>query len=215
MALYPRAKKLLIPPGANDPKIVARLGILHVDAVNAESLHEWFKDKSGGIESHFHIPKVKQIEQYRDTKFQADANHLANDFAISVETQGFAQEPWNDKQLDDIKDLMLWAEEVHGIPLKKATKWDGEGWGYHILFGSPGKWTPSVKSCPGPLRIKQFNEILVPWMKEQNDMFTDTDRKLLIDTMAKISKVEADLERHDKKERSRFNRIKDAILSKP
>ena len=33
------------------------------------------------------------------------------------------------------------------------------------MFGAPGPWTPVAKSCPGPNRIKQFNNILVPWFK--------------------------------------------------
>lgn len=169
MALYPRAKHLLIAPGSSDPRITPRVGILHVDAGNAESLHTYFRDRSGGIESHFHIPKAKPVEQYRDTNFQADANYRANDFAISVETQGVEFGEWNAYQVDEIKRLMLWCKEVHGIPLKVADKWDGSGWGYHIMHGSPGFWTNVNKACPGPDRIRQFKEVLVPWMAEQNN----------------------------------------------
>lgn len=166
MAIYPKAKQLLIEPGPNDPRVNCRIGILHVDGGNAPSLYKFFSDRSGGIESHFHIPKVAQLEQYRDTAYEADANYKANPFAMSVETQGYADEPWNAKQIQDIKDLMLWARDVEGIPLRKVTSWNDTlgGWGYHIMMGTPGMWTPVAKSCPGPLRIKQFNEILVPWM---------------------------------------------------
>lgn len=214
MAIYSAAKQRIIPPGANDPRISPRLGILHVDANNKETLFPYFDGPSGGIESHFHIPKFKQIEQYRDTAWEADANHLANPFAMSVETQGFADGLWNDKQLDDIKDLMLWAEEVHDIPLKKATEWDGEGWGYHILFGAPGKWTPHAKSCPGPLRIEQFNDLLVPWMKEQNDMFTEKDRQLLNSINTRLSQVEIDIKAQSKKSFVRFRTLKNLIVPK-
>lgn len=171
MALIPFAEKKLIPPGDNDPHIVARIGILHVDAGNAESLYDFFKNRSGGIESHGHVRKDGVLEQYRDTAFQADANLDANDFALSFESQGFGAGEWTAAQLATIKRIMLWARDVHGIPLRKVTSWDDRtgGWGYHTLFGAPSHWTPVAKSCPGPDRIKQFNDILVPWMKAQSN----------------------------------------------
>ena len=165
MALIPFADQQLIPPGVNDPRIEARIGILHVDAGNAYNLHDYFAERSGGIESHLHIPKDGHLFQYRDTGWEADANYRANPFAMSVETQGYAGEKWTGDQLSMIKRVMLWARKVHGIPLRKVTSWNDPrgGWGWHIQFP---EWHPNPKSCPGPLRIKQFNDILVPWMAE-------------------------------------------------
>lgn len=165
MALVPFAEKQLIKPGVNDPRIEARIGILHVDAGNAYNLHDYFDGRSGGIESHLHGPKDGHLFQYRDTGWEADANYKANPFAISYETQGYAGEKWTGEQLDMIKRVMLWAVTAHGIPLRKVTSWNDPrgGWGYHIQFD---QWHPKPKSCPGPLRIKQFNDILVPWMAE-------------------------------------------------
>lgn len=170
MALYPRATKQLIPAGDNDPAIKPRIGILHVDGGNVYNLHDYFNGPSGGIESHFHIPKERvngiDLFQYRDTDRQADANLDANDFAISFETQGLADEEWTEHQLDEIKLAMLWARKQHGIPLRVVTSWNDPvgGWGYHTLWGAPSHWTPVVKSCPGPNRKLQFHKILVPWM---------------------------------------------------
>lgn len=164
MALYPNARHRLIPPGPNDPKIKPRVLILHVDAGNAASLYHWFNGPSGGVESHFHIPKVGQVEQYRDTAYEADANTDANPFAISVETQGYAFGVWNDHQLAEIKALILWANRVHGIPLKVVDRWDGSGIGYHTQF--PGRWDKRGASCPGPDRKRQFREVIAPWLAE-------------------------------------------------
>ena len=164
MPVYPGARKLLIPPGANDPRITPRVAILHVDAGNAASLHTYFRDRSGGVESHFHVRRDGVVEQYRDTDYQADANHLANDFAVSIETQGYGAGEWTPEQLESIKALLDWLNRTHGIPLRKIDRWDGEGVGYHVLFGAPGPWTPVAKSCPGPDRIRQFDRVLVPWM---------------------------------------------------
>lgn len=164
MALCPFAEHKLIPPGSSDPAIDARAAVLHVDAGGALSLFSYFRDRSGGIESHFHIRWDGVIEQYRDTAFQADANYQANDFAVSIETQGFGNGTWNKRQLASIQRLLLWLSEEHNIPLAKILSPFGSGVGYHVQFGSPGPWTPVAKSCPGPNRIKQYEEILVPWM---------------------------------------------------
>lgn len=164
MAIYPQAIQRLIPPGSNDPIIKPRLIILHVDGGNAYDLHDYFAHRSGGVESHFHIASDGTVFQYRDTVFQADANYRANDFAISIETQGTAAGEWSLEQLHSIKTLLWWLSEIHGIPLEKAKAWDGTGVGYHIQFGAPGYWTPVAKSCPGIKRIRQFENVIVPWM---------------------------------------------------
>ena len=164
MPLYPAAVKQLIPPGVNDPRIVPRVAILHVDAGNAENLHDFFATRSGGVESHFHVTKTGKVYQYRDTDWQADANLDANDFAVSIETQGFGAGEWTHEQLESIKSLLLWLSTTHDIPLRKCDAWNGSGVGYHVMFGAPGHWTPKAKTCPGADRIRQFDEALVPWM---------------------------------------------------
>lgn len=164
MAIYPKAVKRLIPPGSNDPRITPRVAILHVDAGNSDSLYDYFARRSGGIESHFHVKLDGTVEQYRDTDYQADANHKANDFAVSIETQGYGDGEWTPAQLVAIRDLLRWVSRVHDIPLRKAQAWDGTGIGYHIQFGAPGAWTPVAKSCPGPRRIQQFDHTLMPML---------------------------------------------------
>lgn len=165
MALVPFAEKQLIKPGANDPRVELRIGILHVDAGNAYNLHDYFAERSGGIESHLHGPKDGHLFQYRDTGWEADANYKANPFALSYETQGYGDGEWTDPQIAMIKRVMLWAVKEHGIPLRKVTSWNDPrgGWGFHIQFP---QWHPKPKSCPGPQRIRQFNNVLVPWMAE-------------------------------------------------
>lgn len=181
MAVCPFAEHKLIPPPASDPRIKPRAAVLHVDAGGASSLFSYFRDRSGGIESHFHIRWDGVIEQYRDTDWQADANYLANDFAVSIETQGFGGGTWNKRQVASIGRLLLWLHETHGIPLAKISTWDGAGIGYHVQFGAPGAWTPVAKSCPGPERIKQFETVLVPWMVEQSRVPVEYTRGELVD----------------------------------
>lgn len=164
MALCPFARKKLIRPGSNDPRIRPRAIVLHVAVSKIASLFSFFRHSSG-IESHFYVTWTGKLEQYRDTGWQADANYLANDFAISIETAGWTRGRWNKRQVATLHRLILWLHKTHNIPLRKIQHWNGSGVGYHTQFGAPGPWTPVSKSCPGPDRIRQFNREFVPWMK--------------------------------------------------
>lgn len=207
MAWYPEATKKVIKPGPNDPPIIVVGAILHVDAGNNGDLFKYFSEQSDGIESHFHIPKAGPIHQYRDTHFEADANLKANSFYrdgkrygfVSIETQGLAAGEWNAHQVAQIKRLLRWLSETHDFPLLKATDPRGPGVGYHTLFGAPGPWTPNAKTCPGPDRVRQFNEVLVPWFaggapagtdappigKDELDMDEKTLRAIFADELDK------------------------------
>lgn len=173
MALYHAAVLRLIKPGANDPAINPIGAILHVDAGDAASLYYFFRDRSGGVESHFFVRKDGVVEQYRDTAVEADANLNGNSFwrnnvrygYVSIETQGYGDGKWTPAQLVSIKALLLWLVETHGFPLQVCETPTDPGVGFHTLFGSPSEWTPVAKSCPGPARIEQFIDVLVPWMK--------------------------------------------------
>lgn len=171
MAVPQFALSRLIPAGSNDPDIIPIGVILHVDAGNAFSLHDYFDGPSGGIESHGHIRSDGVLEFYRDTTKEADANLKANSFIgkdgkrygfISIETQGYGAGQWNDAQLATIKQFLTWAHETHDIPLIVCSGPFEPGIGFHTLF--PWIWTPVAKSCPGPDRIKQFYDVLGPWM---------------------------------------------------
>lgn len=169
---YPDAEQRLIPPGSNDPPIIPIGIIWHVDAGNNPSLYNYFKNLSGGIESHMHFPKANKPEQYRDFGHEADANRFANSFVIngktygfiSCETQGFGAGEWNAYQLTEMKKFSLWAHRNLHIPLSRCVSPFSPGHGYHTMWGAPSEWTPVAKSCPGPDRIRQFNNVLIPWM---------------------------------------------------
>jgi hypothetical protein len=164
--IYPRAVRRLIPPGANDPAITPRIAVLHVAVTNADSLHDFFATKSGGIESHFYVRLDGTVEQYRDIYRQADAQLDANDFAVSIETAGMGDGEWTPAQLAGIKALLSWLHTEAGIALEECDAWNGHGVGYHTMWGAPSHWTPVAKTCPGPKRVRQFHDLLVPWMTE-------------------------------------------------
>lgn len=173
---YPNATRFEIKPGSNDPTIKVRGAILHVTAGTGggEAIGRYFRDASGGIESHFMIDNQGKIWQYRSLGYEADANHKANSFTIngtrwgyvSIETQGLEGGTWNDKQLASIKELLSWLSDEFDFPLEVCESPTDKGVGYHVMWGAPGPWTPVAKSCPGPKRVKQFEDIIVPWMKQ-------------------------------------------------
>lgn len=180
MALYPKAIQKPIKPGPTDPRITPRVLIFHVAVSEAPSLHDYFNGPSGGVESHFYVRRDGTVEQYRDTAWQADANTDANGFALSVETQGMEAGEWTPQQVAALKALTLWCHQTHGIPLTKCATWDGSGVGYHTLF--PGRWDKRGASCPGPDRIRQFNNVIVPWLAApqpaEDDMTPEQARTL-------------------------------------
>jgi hypothetical protein len=123
------------------------------------------------------------VEQYRDTGWEADANYKANSFLqggvrkgfVSIETQGYGAGAWTAEQLAAIKDLLTWLSQTHGFPLAVPSSPVGPGVGFHTLFSD---WTPYNKSCPGPERIKQYRDVLVPWMAQSKTPMPEIRRRL-------------------------------------
>src|SRR5215210_3226333 len=179
MARYPKAAWRPVIGLANDPPITPIGVILHVDGGNSSSLFRFFNGLSGGIESHMFLTDKLAWEQYRDTTREADANYRGNSWVaadgkrygfISVETRGLAAGEWTPGMLEELKAFLLWAHNIHGIPRRVAPGYHSAGVGYHVMFGAGqglNAWSNSAgKVCPGPDRIRQFREVLVPWMQQ-------------------------------------------------
>lgn len=209
-SICPFAEYKPLPESKTQPGIKPVSVILHSDASNwTQSLFNFFRNSSN-LESHFHIDKHGQIEQYLPITIRADANYRANRFwkdgqyqgAVSIETASSvtATGPWTPAQYDAIVRLVRWICDTAGIPAVKCPTWDGKGIGYHIQFGSPGAWTPVAKSCPGPARIAQVPSIIADVANhEEDDMFTEDDRKK-IDYIYKqfAESVPSELDKHGK-----------------
>jgi hypothetical protein len=139
------------------PKIDPRVVIFHVTAGLGNA------QPHSGLEWHFEVSLSGALEQQVDTNLRADANYKANPFAISIETEGKGEGSWTDAQLDTLVRLSHWCIDVHPkIRAQRCNAWDGSGFGYHVMWGAPGMWTPVAKSCPGPKRIAQFDSVLLP-----------------------------------------------------
>lgn len=145
--------------------------IVHVAVSEARTLVPIFRARNG-IESHFYVRRDGSFEQYRDTDREADANYKGNSFIrdgkrygyISIETQGMGPGEWTRDQLATLVYLILDLAAEHDFPVTKATAPFSGGVGYHSQF--LGIWTPVAKSCPGYDRIKQFDNELLPALRE-------------------------------------------------
>lgn len=170
--LYPEAIVKLIPHGAEDPPITPCGLVFHVAVNTGPSL---FPDgfSAPGVESHFYVRLTGEVEQYRDTGIQADSQLDGNSFErngttvgfLSVETAGLEHGLWTDEQIHSLKKLSKWVHEQFDVPLRTCPDWNQPGFGFHTMFGAPSRWTPVAKTCPGPDRIKQFKQIIVPWLE--------------------------------------------------
>lgn len=191
MARFPDAVWRPIPEDKTQPLVRIDQVILHVAASNGDSLFNWWNFPDNNLESHFYVRKTGVVEQYIDTARSADANLTANrrpdgSGAMSIETEGLANEQWTDAQLASILALIRWAHEVHDVPIHVCSTADDPGIGWHVMFGAPGPWTPAVgKVCPGPLRVVQFNEKIMPALAGEEDdvALSDDDKKWLKKTI--------------------------------
>lgn len=177
MALWSRATYRPVSGLAADPPIIPVGVILHVSGGMATSLYGYFNGKSGGVESHLHIPMsaADPIEQYRDTVREADANYRGNSWIggdgkrygfLSVENQGIGDGVFTPYQIEANLEFCRWAAEVHNFPLRRCLSYRSPGIGYHVMFGSgegTNSWSKFAgKICPGPRRIAQFNDVILP-----------------------------------------------------
>lgn len=140
-----------------------------------------------GTESHFGVggkwgaDKARDLDgvvwQFQDTDFEADANLEGAHHVISIETADNAPELpedillWTPKQVESIVDLIAELCAKYDIPpvLIPDTKPGRRGLAYHAQGCTPNivhggeRWSLSAgKVCPGPARIRQFKNVIIP-----------------------------------------------------
>lgn len=155
-----------LPEDKLQPAATIQLVIDHSIVGSAEGAYGFFLN-STNLESHFIIKKNGHIIQLINTDRSADANYHVNRIAISIETEDNGNpntDPWTPEQIEALIWLHDWAVKAHPkIKRQKAPQPYGEGLGYHSMFGAPSEWTPAAgKTCPGTIRIKQWNNVLLP-----------------------------------------------------
>lgn len=165
---YPHAIRLELPEAKTQPTIRPTQFIMHSIAApwNEQQLYSYWRDQANE-ESHFGVDYDGSLGQYMPTTRRADANYSANrrpdgTGAVSIESASRAQsdDPWTDAQIRVLIEVGAWLHHAHGIPLRVCRTWDDPGYGYHNLFP---QWSiGGATACPGPLRIRQFSDVVFP-----------------------------------------------------
>ena len=174
----------LKPSRLNSPFIRPTQIIFHSagDNYGVEGHLSW--QWNGDLESHAYTARDGRVYQIVPYNRRAQANYTANlrpdgTGALSMETGSSinATEPWTDDQIDS---LVEWSREriseFPAIARQRCPGPNAPGLGYHIMFGTPGAWTPVAKACPGPERIKQFNGVLLPRIIKDGPTVIDLGR---------------------------------------
>lgn len=151
------------------------------DNASADRIRGYFAQQGVVVESTFIVGMTSDDPtlQIMDSTDRADANGSANVRAISVETVGDGTGPFTNWQVSEIIRLGIWAAANHPIERRICPAHDQSGFGWHIMFGSPGPWTTRRKICPGPVRIQQLKDIIFPAIfagNEENDDMAKADQ---------------------------------------
>lgn len=171
---------------------------------NFEAGWSWMVSPSNQLEAHVAIRLDGYRRQAVPYRMRADANYHANSDdrgygAISVETDSSinAEEPWTPDQVESTVELLTELCLEFDIPARLCRDPEDPGIGWHIMWGTPGEWTPVAKACPGPARIKQVPGIVERVAKnlalhepEEPEMPENTE---LADIITRIDKLERSL----------------------
>lgn len=183
MARCPFAQQRILPENATQSRITPRSVILHtaVDGPGPTDLAAYFGQVKVKAESHFYVTLNGTIVQMMDTTVEADANAIADKWAISIETEDDSARrgsdilPWSDAQIKALVRLVTWCCDTHRIPKRRCTGPRlpaAEGIGYHSqpmrerwagqvrgVWQNP--WTGfQGKTCPGDARVRQYPSIV-------------------------------------------------------
>ncbi|MFD8392378.1 N-acetylmuramoyl-L-alanine amidase [Streptomyces sp. NPDC059680] len=168
MPLCPFASVRLLarsePPSPLQPTQI----IVHTANATLPAADVRFRRSGARGRSHFGVSATGKITQWLDTSTPADSAYRANlrsdgTGAVTITTEGHVSEPWTDDQLDALVRLHWWLMRTHPAIAHRACRTPADpGLAHHTLLGSPGPWTPVPKSCPGPRRIGQWEDSLLP-----------------------------------------------------
>ena len=182
MPLCPFATVRLLTRRAGGPAISATQIVVHTMEATLAATDTRFRRPDAAGRSHFGVGHDGMIVQWIDTAEPADVAHLAahrsdGTGAVSVTTEGYGTQVWSAAQLDALVRLHVWLMRTHpAIGRRLCRSSTDPGLGHHVLFGSPGPWTPHVSSCPGPERITQWRHLVIPRVLAPFGVSTDDMR---------------------------------------
>lgn len=178
--LYPASPFRPLSDQQTEPRITPRILVFHTMVGYLRSTERYFRTINGqgfvGAESTWGVggswdgPDLDgTIWQWQGMLYQADAQFLpANNWCNSVETSdgGIWKPrtlPWTNRQIATMAKLGAWWCHATGVEPVIAKSYDGRGLGYHQLFR---QWNTESHNCPGPARVEQFRETLVPTIQK-------------------------------------------------
>ncbi|WND36912.1 peptidoglycan-binding protein [Streptomyces sp. BB1-1-1] len=158
MARMPGAKWRPIPVNhTNGGQESVRGVVVHIMAGSYNGTDSWFRNPAAQASSHFGTSKAGALCQWVDTADRAWAQADGNRDWLSVENEGQGGDTLTDDQLDRNAEVLAWAHEKYGVPLKVADGPGDRGLGYHAMGGRPWGNHPS---CPGSRIVKQLPTIV-------------------------------------------------------
>jgi len=216
-----------------EPRITSRdIICVHTMVGYLHSTDTMFKANGyGGTESHFGVGGTWGSDralslngvayQWQDTDYTADANLDGNHRVISIETADNAPklardiEPWTPAQVVTIVKLIAALCKRYDIPPKLIpdTRAGRRGLAYHAQGIDPNrvpngeKWSSARgKECPGPVRIAQFINEVIPKVQaaltppKEVDMTPEEmlNARVVLNTPAQIRAMNSNLKPSDK-----------------
>jgi hypothetical protein len=184
MALHPRAIQNHVSFERYMPACTPRAIFLHTNGGGTGppgvGLTNWFNQlwsnpaygmAGQGIGSHFQVFTNGQFDQLCDTNRVVFAQFQASRWSLAIETQdnGNPSTPWTDPQMAAIADILTWAGQTHGIPLRLMGNPNDAGIGYHEQFS---QWNSDSHACPGVVRERQLLSEIIPSLQHNSPHVT-------------------------------------------
>lgn len=168
------ATKHPLPQAANARPITPTIIILHTNGGfgTVDSLWSYWNSISSGVFSHFQVDVDGAAAQYQSTDLEAPAQWAGNAHGVSIETQDGNDPtlPWSAEQLHAIGNIIRAVAQYHNIPLRLVQSPTDTGIGYHQQFP---EWNQSGHNCPGPVRVAQLVNTLIPSLTEVSELTPD------------------------------------------
>lgn len=174
--IYPAA--VYRPVSNHGGPMSAHLGlVLHVQDGN-NSLYNYFNTSSSQVSSHFWAAKSGLVEQYIDTDLRSWAQENGNPTYLSVETEGYPNEPLNASQLTSVAALLSWCATTYTFPIIGPVPHGRQGFTPHC--NPDGTPDPSWGNhpCPDPIRLGQMSTIIALTKTPTPPLIVQEDEKM-------------------------------------